>query len=63
MEIGSFMSRNGALVVRHWDLEAVTGGFWRADGVHLNALSNDLWTLGLQETIDTAVHVWRNAWS
>lgn len=59
--VGGFMARNGAMVVRHRDLEAGTGGFWRADGVHLNAVGIDLWTLGLQEAIETAVRVWRDA--
>lgn len=59
--IGRFMARNGAIVVRHKDLEAGMGDFWSTDGVHLNAIGTDLWNVGLQEGIETAFRVWRDA--
>ncbi|XP_040279005.1 translation initiation factor IF-2-like isoform X3 [Bufo bufo] len=59
--IGRFCAKHGAVVVRHPELEAGTGGFWRQDGVHLNAVGIDLWSLDLQGGIETALRVWRNA--
>ncbi|XP_044151085.1 uncharacterized protein LOC122939149 isoform X4 [Bufo gargarizans] len=59
--IGRFCAKHGAVVVRHPELEAGTGGFWRQDGVHLNAVGIDLWSLDLQGGIETAIRVWRNA--
>ncbi|CAJ0965397.1 unnamed protein product [Ranitomeya imitator] len=38
--ISRFMVRNGALAVRHVDLESGQGAYWRADGVHLNAVGH-----------------------
>lgn len=59
--IGCFMARNGAVVVRHRDLESGSGAFWKTDGVHLNPVGSDLWNLALQEGIETAVRMWRGA--
>ncbi|XP_044138554.1 serine/arginine repetitive matrix protein 1-like isoform X4 [Bufo gargarizans] len=59
--IGRFCAKHGAVVVRHPELEAGTGGFWRQDGVHLNAVGIDLWSLDLQGGVETAIRVWRNA--
>lgn len=59
--VGRFMARNGAVVVRHRDLENGVGAFWKTDGVHLNEVGTDLWTLGLQNGIETAVRMWRGA--
>ena len=43
--VGRFMARNGAVVVRHRELESGVGAFWRSDGVHLNAVGLDMWCL------------------
>lgn len=59
--IGRFMARNGAVAVRHVDLEQGVGGFWRADGIHLNAVGLDMWCLALQDGIETALRMWRDA--
>ncbi|XP_040294350.1 uncharacterized protein LOC121005644 [Bufo bufo] len=59
--VGRFMARNGGVVVRHEVLEKGEGAFWRADGVHLNAVGTDLWALGLQSGVETALRMWRDA--
>ncbi|KAM3929163.1 uncharacterized protein RB166_006951 [Leptodactylus fuscus] len=59
--VGRFMARNGALAVRHLELESGSGAFWRRDGVHLNAVGIDLWCLDLQQGIETALRMWRDA--
>ncbi|KAM3929169.1 uncharacterized protein RB166_006958 [Leptodactylus fuscus] len=58
--IGSFMAKNGGVVVRHTDLESGEGSFWRSDGIHLNAVGIDIWGLGLQAGIETALRMWRD---
>lgn len=60
--IGQFMPRNGAVVVHHRELESGSGAFWRADGVYLNVVDTDLWNLGLQEGIETAIWILRGTW-
>lgn len=57
---GRFMARNGAVAVRHRELELGTGEIWRLDGVHLNVGGIDLWTLALQGGTKTAVRMWRD---
>ncbi|XP_040296291.1 uncharacterized protein LOC121008068 [Bufo bufo] len=59
--VGRFMARNGGVVVRHEVLEKGEGAFWRADGVHLNAVGTDLWALGIQSGVEIALRVWRDA--
>lgn len=58
-EVGRFIARNGGVVVRHRDLEVDTWHYLRSDGVHLNAVGMDLWSLGLQDGIQRALHFWR----
>ncbi|CAJ0933156.1 unnamed protein product [Ranitomeya imitator] len=53
--VSRFMARNGEVVVRHINLESGTGGYWRLDGVHLNAVGTDMWCLAIQEGIETAL--------
>lgn len=60
-EVGRFFTRNGGFVVRHRELEVDTWRYLRGDGVHLNAVGIDLWSLGLQDGIQRAVRVWRQA--
>ncbi|KAM3936161.1 uncharacterized protein RB166_003283 [Leptodactylus fuscus] len=57
--VGRFMARNGALSVRHYELEAGSGAFWRRNGVHVMGI--DLWCLDLQQGIETALRMWRDA--
>lgn len=57
--LGRFVARNGAVAVRHRDLETGTGDFWLGDGVHLNEVGSDLWALALQGGIEIAVRMWR----
>lgn len=59
--VGRFMALNGAVTVRHTDSEVGTGEYWRSDGVHLNAVGTDMWTLALQGGMETAVLMWRDA--
>ncbi|XP_077140621.1 uncharacterized protein LOC143805314 isoform X4 [Ranitomeya variabilis] len=56
--VSRFMGRNGAVVVRHVNLESGEGSYWRADGVHLNEVGTDMWCLAIQEGIETALKVW-----
>ncbi|XP_044124486.1 uncharacterized protein LOC122919488 [Bufo gargarizans] len=60
-EVGRFVRRQGGLVVRHQELEAASAQFLRADGVHLNELGIDMWALGIQEGLELALKVWRDA--
>ncbi|XP_044155431.1 uncharacterized protein LOC122942002 [Bufo gargarizans] len=53
--VGRFMAKSGGVVVRHEVLEKGVGEFWRADGVHLNAVGTDLWALGLQSGVEVAL--------
>lgn len=57
--VGRFIARNGGIVVRHKDLEELDDALLRPDGVHLNAIGLDIWTLGLREGLEQAVRVWR----
>lgn len=45
------------MLVRHRELETGSGGFWRGDGVHLNAINIDMGNLGLQDGTQIAVRV------
>lgn len=58
--VGRFVARNGGIVVRHRDLEELDVSLLRPDGVHLNAIGLDIWTLGLKEGIEQALCVWRD---
>ncbi|CAI9564345.1 unnamed protein product, partial [Staurois parvus] len=58
-EVGSFFSHHGGFVVRHLELEVDTWRYLRCDGVHLNAVGTDLWSLDLQDGIQRAVRLWR----
>lgn len=49
-EVGRFIARNGGVVVRHREQEVDTWRYLRSDGVHLNAVGMDLWSLCLQDT-------------
>ncbi|XP_068116462.1 uncharacterized protein [Hyperolius riggenbachi] len=57
-EVSRFVVRNGGVAVRHVDLELDTSRFLRMDGVHLNAVGTDLWTLALSEGIQRALRLW-----
>lgn len=57
-EVGKFFVRNGGLTIRHRDLEKEPQLFLKEDGVHLNAVGIDIWSLGLQEGIQRALRVW-----
>lgn len=59
-EVGRFVKRNGGIVVRHRDLEGASSDFLRDDGVYLNAIGINMWCLGLQEGLETALRVWRD---
>lgn len=48
-EIGRFIAWLGGIVVRHRELEDQSVRYWWDDGVHLNAVGTDIWSLGLQE--------------
>ncbi|CAI9602129.1 unnamed protein product, partial [Staurois parvus] len=54
-EVGRFFSHHGGLVVWHLELEVDTWRYLRCDGVHLNAVGTDLWSLDLQDGIQRAV--------
>lgn len=58
--VGRFIARNGGLVVRHQDLEIADPALIGTDGVHLNPIGVDLWTLGIKDGIERAVQVWRD---
>lgn len=60
-EVGKFISRNGGIVIRHWELEVDTWMYLRGDGVHLNPVGIDLWALGLEDGIRRALLVWLQA--
>lgn len=47
-------------MVRHRELEKVDVDLLRADGVHLNAIGLDIWTLNLKEGIESAIGLWRD---
>lgn len=53
------MARNGGVVVRHKDFE-VTVVLLCPDGVHLNAIGLDLWTLGIKEGMEQTLRLWRD---
>lgn len=58
--VGRFIAKNGGLVVRHQDLEVADPALFIPDGVHLNPIGLDLWTLGLKDGIERALRVWRD---
>lgn len=60
-EIGKFVARLGGIVVQHRELEDQSVRYWRDDGVHLNAVGIDIWSLGLQEGVVRALQVWRDS--
>lgn len=60
-EVGKFVARLGGIVVRHRELEDQSVRYWRDDGVHLNAVGTDIWSLGLQEGVQRALQVWRDS--
>ncbi|XP_077318300.1 uncharacterized protein LOC143940612 isoform X2 [Lithobates pipiens] len=62
-EVGKFFVRNGGLTIRHRDLEKEPQLFLKEDGVHLNTVGIDIWSLGLQEGIQRALRMWRAAQS
>ncbi|CAJ0965873.1 unnamed protein product [Ranitomeya imitator] len=45
------------MAVRHFELEAGVGNYWRSDGVHLNDIGLDLWMLAIQEGVERAMAV------
>lgn len=59
--VARFFSRNGGIVVRHWETEQETGLYLRGDGVHLNVVGIDMWALGFQDGIQHALRVF-HAW-
>lgn len=60
-EVRRFVKPNGGVVVRHRDFEEGSEEFLRGAGVHLNGIGIDLWSLNLQEGLDTAFRVWRDS--
>ncbi|KAM3930954.1 uncharacterized protein RB166_004439 [Leptodactylus fuscus] len=56
--VSAFVARNGGIVVRHRDLEVPHSGHMSRDGVHLNDVGYDIWSLALQEGVEKAVRVW-----
>lgn len=48
-------------MVRHRELEDQSVRYWRDDGVQLNAVGIDIWSLGLQEGVVRALQVWRDS--
>lgn len=58
--IGKFVARNGGLVVRHRELEEVDPDLLLDDGVHLNEIGTDMWTLEIRDGIERALQVWRD---
>lgn len=59
-EVGRFMKKNGGIEVRHKELEQALREFFLEDGVHLNPIGTNMWFLGLQEGLDTALQGWRD---
>lgn len=53
-EVGHFVKWNGGVVVRHCDFEECPDEFLWGDGVHLNNIGIDLWSLNLQGGLETA---------
>lgn len=60
-EVGRFVARLGGIVIRHRELEDQSVRYWRDDGVHLNAVGIDIWSLDLQEGVARALQVWRDS--
>lgn len=58
--IGNFFARNGGLVIRHRDLEELDPALLRDDGIHLNPIGIDMWTIGIKDGIERALEVWRD---
>ncbi|XP_068119596.1 collagen alpha-1(II) chain-like [Hyperolius riggenbachi] len=57
-EVSRFVVRNGGVAVRHEDLEEDLDLFLRRDGVHLNAIGTDLWSLALEGGIQRGLRLW-----
>ncbi|CAJ0940127.1 unnamed protein product [Ranitomeya imitator] len=55
--VAKFVVKNGGLFVRHLELEQGGVDFLLGDGVHLNAVGTDLWSLDLQNGIERAIAV------
>lgn len=58
--ISRFIARNGGLVIRHRELEEADQALITTDGVHLNEIGLDIWTLGIRDGIERALQVWRD---
>lgn len=58
--IGQFIARNGGLVIRHRELEEVDPALMHTDGVHLNPIGIDMWTMGIKDGIERALRLWRD---
>lgn len=56
-EVGK-LARNVGFVAQHRKLEVDTWRYLRGNGVHLNAVGTDLWSLGLQDWVQRALHFW-----
>lgn len=57
-KVDRFVTHDGGLVNRHLELEVDTQWYIQGD-VHLNAVSTDMWSLGLQEGVQRVLCVWR----
>ncbi|XP_073496194.1 uncharacterized protein [Phyllobates terribilis] len=53
--VSKFVSENGGVSIRHFDLENGLGDFWLSDGVHLNDGGIDVWSSALQRGIEEAI--------
>lgn len=58
--VGKFVASNRGLVVLNRELEEADPALLRPDEVHLNAISLDLWMLGLKEGIERVLQLWRD---
>lgn len=58
--IGRFIARNGGVVVRHKELEELDSSLLWMDGVHLNGIGFDMWSLNIREGVEKAIHLWRD---
>lgn len=59
-EVGSFVKRQGGIVVRHRELEKPSEDFLSIDGIHLSDIGMDMWALELREGLEMALRVWRD---
>lgn len=58
--IGRFIARNGGVVVRHKELEELDSSLLWTDGVHLNGIGFDMWSLNIREGVEKAIQLWRD---